>query len=162
MFSADEYTQGAAYELFQTIHRTPKINALSTEGDKPEKVKGTIELKNITFAYPTRPDATVFKDFSLKVRKGKTIALVGPSGCGKSSIVGLIQVWLRFCVLLVSMYGCASVCFLCLCMLMSVLCSLTPLCVTDPIFVCSVFLSFVPYQCVCVMCECVLCAVLYC
>ena len=41
-----------------------------------------IEFENVHFEYPSRPDAPVFRDLNLKVRKGETLALVGPSGCG--------------------------------------------------------------------------------
>jgi len=60
--------------------------------DKPNAIeKDTfekdIELKNISFKYK---DEYVLKDFSLKVPKGKTIALVGQSGSGKSTLANLI------------------------------------------------------------------------
>lgn len=41
-----------------------------------------IQFENVQFVYPTRPDAVVFSDLNLSVRKGETLALVGPSGCG--------------------------------------------------------------------------------
>ena len=66
---------------------------MSDEGEKPEKFDSTIEIKGVTFAYPTRPDIKVMEDFSLDIEVGKTYALVGPSGCGKSTIIQLI---LRF------------------------------------------------------------------
>jgi len=53
--------------------------------------KGELELRNVTFAYPTY--APVLKDFSLLVHPGERIALVGQSGAGKSTIVKLL---LRF------------------------------------------------------------------
>jgi len=53
-------------------------------------VKGEIELKNVNFNYPTRPDIPVLKNMSLKVEAGQTLALVGSSGCGKSTIVSLL------------------------------------------------------------------------
>lgn len=57
---------------------------------KPE-IKGEVELRHVKFAYPTRPDATVLKDFSLHVKPGQTLALVGRSGCGKSTSISLIE-----------------------------------------------------------------------
>jgi len=46
-----------------------------------------IELKNISFKYKKE---FVLKDFSLRIPKGQTIALVGQSGSGKSTIANLI------------------------------------------------------------------------
>lgn len=52
-----------------------------------------ISLNNVTFAYPSRPDVQVLRDFSATFQQGKTTALVGPSGSGKSTIVGLLERW---------------------------------------------------------------------
>jgi ABC-type multidrug transport system fused ATPase/permease subunit len=58
----------------------------------PQKVcSGEVELKNVHFSYPTRPDVEVLKGISIHVRPGQTVALVGMSGCGKSTIISLIQ-----------------------------------------------------------------------
>ncbi|GIL71759.1 hypothetical protein Vretimale_808 [Volvox reticuliferus] len=54
-------------------------------------VRGEIELRNVDFAYPSRPDVLIFRDFSLHVPAGKTVALVGSSGSGKSTVVQLIE-----------------------------------------------------------------------
>jgi ATP-binding cassette subfamily B (MDR/TAP) protein 1 len=50
-----------------------------------------IAFRNVTFAYPTRPQRKVMNHFSLNVNRGETVALVGPSGGGKSTTVGLIE-----------------------------------------------------------------------
>ena len=50
-----------------------------------------MEFKQVTFAYPSRPDTVVMDAFSVVANVGKTLALVGPSGCGKSTTVQLIQ-----------------------------------------------------------------------
>ncbi|EMP25131.1 ATP-binding cassette sub-family B member 10 [Chelonia mydas] len=52
--------------------------------------KGALEFKEIHFAYPTRPEISVFQDFSLSIPAGSVMALVGPSGSGKSTIVSLL------------------------------------------------------------------------
>ncbi len=51
-------------------------------------VRGEIELKDVTFAYPDRP--TVVKGLSLKIPAGQTIAIVGATGSGKSTLVKLL------------------------------------------------------------------------
>ncbi|CAN6227169.1 unnamed protein product [Urochloa humidicola] len=50
-----------------------------------------VELKNVTFAYPSRPDVAVLNGFSVRVKAGSTIAVVGASGSGKSTVVWLVQ-----------------------------------------------------------------------
>lgn len=51
---------------------------------------GTVEFKNVTFAYPNSSGVPVVKNFNLKVSKGETVAILGATGSGKSSIVNLI------------------------------------------------------------------------
>ena len=71
------------------------LEILETESnivDLPDAIKKTefttdINIKNISFKYQ---DDWVLKDFSLKVPKGHTVALVGQSGSGKSTIANLI------------------------------------------------------------------------
>ena len=83
----------AAAELFQLMDRKSKIDPFDDSGERPTDVVGYLDFSNISFAYPTRPDAKVLDDFSLHIPAGKTTALVGASGSGKSTIVGLIERW---------------------------------------------------------------------
>jgi ATP-binding cassette, subfamily B (MDR/TAP), member 1 len=69
------------------IDRVPTIDGLSDQGETPEKKPdGQIELRAVDFAYPTRPDILICKDYSLVINPGENIALVGASGCGKVSL----------------------------------------------------------------------------
>ncbi|KAK1286050.1 ABC transporter B family member 6 [Acorus calamus] len=77
--------------VFEIIDRVPKIDPDDNSGLKPPNVYGSIELKNIDFCYPTRPEVMVLSNFSLKVNGGQTVAVVGVSGSGKSTIIGLIE-----------------------------------------------------------------------
>lgn len=56
-----------------------------------EKMTGGIEMKKVDFAYPSRPNSLVLREFSLEVKAGTSIGLVGKSGCGKSTVIALIQ-----------------------------------------------------------------------
>ncbi len=61
-----------------------------------EKLKGRIEVKNITFGYSKLKPA-MLNNISFTIEAGKSLALVGASGCGKSTIgkliSGLINPW---------------------------------------------------------------------
>lgn len=56
-----------------------------------EKSDGAITLTNVTFSYPTRPEAAVLYGLNISATPGKALALVGTSGCGKSTVVSLIE-----------------------------------------------------------------------
>ncbi|CAK9263783.1 unnamed protein product [Sphagnum jensenii] len=81
----------AAASVFEILDHRTEIDANNPKAEKVEKVDGNIEFLNVQFAYPSRPDVMVFKNFSLKVDVGSTVAMVGQSGSGKSTIIGLIE-----------------------------------------------------------------------
>ncbi|WP_062259988.1 ABC transporter transmembrane domain-containing protein [Endozoicomonas arenosclerae] len=59
----------------------------------PESVGGSLQLNQVTYAYPSRLDEPALKAFSLNIKPGERVALVGPSGAGKSTLFELL---LRF------------------------------------------------------------------
>ncbi|KAK8558479.1 hypothetical protein V6N13_103654 [Hibiscus sabdariffa] len=81
----------AAAKIFSVIDHKPNIDRNSESGLELESVTGLVELKNVDFAYPSRPDVKILNNVSLCVPSGKTIALVGSSGSGKSTVVSLIE-----------------------------------------------------------------------
>ena len=96
LVGVSEYTK--AKKAFSSVFSTMDTKTLidpSEEGNKgkitPENLKGKIEFKNVTFAYPTRPDQKILRDISLTIPEGHSAALVGYSGCGKSTIIQLIE-----------------------------------------------------------------------
>lgn len=83
----------AADELFRTVDRVSLIDAMSTEGLMPGSCTGNIEIHDLAFAYPSRPDNRVLNGLSLSIPAKKTTALVGASGSGKSTVIGLLERW---------------------------------------------------------------------
>ncbi len=51
---------------------------------------GTIEFKNVSFAYPNSSLENVLTDISFKIEPGESIGILGSTGCGKSTLVNLI------------------------------------------------------------------------
>lgn len=85
-----EAGRAACEMLYAVIDRTPGIDANKAGVILPELV-GDIELENVTFAYPIRPDRQVFNNFNLVIPAGKSLALVGESGSGKSTVIQLVE-----------------------------------------------------------------------
>ncbi|KAM4617028.1 ABC-type oligopeptide transporter ABCB9 [Polymixia lowei] len=80
---------GAAEKVFEYMDRKPKHPLDGKEA--PDTCKGLVEFKDVTFAYPTRPETDILKGVSFTLQPGQVTALVGPSGSGKSSCVGLLE-----------------------------------------------------------------------
>ncbi|KAL0883026.1 hypothetical protein ABMA27_016507 [Loxostege sticticalis] len=83
--------RGAGAQIFRLLDNVPTINPLLDSGMKPDHIEGNVELKDVVFHYPSRPEVLVLKSVSLSVSRGHSVALVGHSGCGKSTIVQLIS-----------------------------------------------------------------------
>jgi ATP-binding cassette subfamily B protein len=58
------------------------------DGIIPEKLKGEIEFRNVSFEYDYEP---ILKNINFKVRPGQTVAIFGQTGAGKSTIINLIE-----------------------------------------------------------------------
>ena len=83
---------GASERIRELLATPTEIAAPATPLALPAP-RGEVAFDNVTFSYPTRPQAEALKDFSLAVKPGEVVALVGPSGAGKSTV---FQLLLRF------------------------------------------------------------------
>ncbi|KND00616.1 uncharacterized protein SPPG_03744 [Spizellomyces punctatus DAOM BR117] len=83
----------AALGILDILDRTSRIDATSTEGERPAKPQGRPSTIDTHFAYPTRPDISILRGLNIAAEVGTTVALVGHSGCGKSTVLGLLERW---------------------------------------------------------------------
>ncbi len=84
---------GAMQRIDELMRAQPGIRPPAAPKALPELPVGEVEMRDVNFAYPGRPDLPALRDFTLSVRPGETVALVGPSGAGKSTVFRLL---LRF------------------------------------------------------------------
>jgi len=79
----------AAERVFNVIYTEPEMN--EGEINTFDANSASIEMRNVSFNYPTRPDIAVLKDCNLLIEPGMHVALVGASGSGKSTLAALIS-----------------------------------------------------------------------
>ncbi|KAJ0651014.1 putative ABC-type xenobiotic transporter [Helianthus annuus] len=83
--------KSSANSVFAILDRESEIDLSDESGLTLETVKGEIDIRHVSFRYPTRPDVEIFRDLCLTIHSGKTVALVGESGSGKSTVIQLLQ-----------------------------------------------------------------------
>lgn len=83
----------SADRVFSLLDWVPEPASEKTLVVNPAKIRGKIEFRNVSFAYPSAPDRLVLKNFSVVIQPGMKVGIVGHTGAGKSSFVQLL---LRF------------------------------------------------------------------
>ena len=90
-FAPDAKKASAASKMvFKVINRPSLIDGTSEDGLTHDTCKGRIQLKNVAFSYPSRPDSKILTGINLCMSK-TTVGLVGESGGGKSTVMALVQ-----------------------------------------------------------------------
>jgi ATP-binding cassette subfamily B protein len=84
---------GAAERLSELLHVQSQIRSPRQPKPLPQPPRGEIAFRDVSFAYPLRPETNAIDRLSLAVTPGERVALVGPSGAGKTTIFALL---LRF------------------------------------------------------------------
>ncbi|HEY8433664.1 MAG TPA: ABC transporter transmembrane domain-containing protein [Sphingomicrobium sp.] len=82
---------GASERLSELLHAQSDIRAPAEPVKLPEPALGALTFEDVTFHYPTRPEASALEEFSLDVKSRERLALVGPSGAGKTTIFQLAE-----------------------------------------------------------------------
>ena len=76
---------GRVFELIEAPARSPEPE----NPQRPQEVKGKVEIKNLRFSYA--PEKPLIDDFQLSVEPGQRVAIVGPTGCGKTTFINLLM-----------------------------------------------------------------------
>jgi len=87
VYAEMQHTIASAERVFSLIDAEPEVADRAGAVD-PGTIRGAIEFDHVDFWYES--DKPVLTGFTLKVKRGETIALVGPTGGGKSTIVNLL------------------------------------------------------------------------
>ncbi|MCT2539527.1 ABC transporter transmembrane domain-containing protein [Sedimentimonas flavescens] len=82
---------GATERLVELIGAEDSVKDPEHPVPLPMPARGAIDLENVTFHYPSRPETSALEEVTLSIKPGETVALVGPSGAGKTTVIQLIQ-----------------------------------------------------------------------
>ncbi|MGM0215120.1 ABC transporter ATP-binding protein [Enterococcus sp. AZ109] len=79
----------SALRIQEVFDRDPEIKD-NSEGITMPELKGYVEFKNVTFAYPGHSESPVIRNVSFTASPGETVAFIGSTGSGKSTLIQLI------------------------------------------------------------------------
>jgi len=84
---------GAMERLMELLEAKNEIAAPENPKQLNGEFRGLLELDEVEFCYPSRPETPALNKVSLSIQPGESVALVGPSGAGKSTLFDMV---LRF------------------------------------------------------------------
>ena len=82
---------GGTERIFEFLALKSSLKIPLEPKSLPSPLQGHLQIKDLSFAYPSRPEKLILKDVSFEAFKGETIALVGPSGVGKTTLFNLLM-----------------------------------------------------------------------
>lgn len=91
LYTTSMKAAGASRRVFQILDRTSTMPKSGNKCPLQDQDDGEVELDDVWFAYPSRPNNMVLQGINLRMKPGAKVALVGPSGGGKTTIANLIE-----------------------------------------------------------------------
>lgn len=88
IFQTFSRAKASADRINEVLHSSDIIT--DGTGMHETHVKGSVEFRNVSFAYPGSDEHRVLENISFQVYPGETFAIIGATGSGKSSLVHLI------------------------------------------------------------------------
>lgn len=88
-FAVLQKTIGASSRIREILNQPAEVSAERIT-IKPN-IRGEVDFRGVSFAYPSRPETTVCRDITFHVVPGMKVALVGASGSGKSTLIKLLM-----------------------------------------------------------------------
>ncbi len=86
-----QQTAAASERVFEFLGETEEVaepvDALKVDRCQPDL--GAVEFDHVAFGY--KPETTIIRDFSAKLKTGQKVAIVGPTGAGKTTMVKLLM-----------------------------------------------------------------------
>lgn len=79
----------ASAKVMEIYYSEPEIKDAEDVIDKPDRFKGEVEFKNVSFQY-SDAKLPVLEHISFTAKPGETVAIMGETGCGKTSLIHLI------------------------------------------------------------------------
>ncbi|MBQ7639213.1 MAG: ABC transporter ATP-binding protein [Clostridia bacterium] len=87
IFQTFTRAKASADRINEVLESPPSIE--DGENEQIETGRGTVEFRDVCFAYPGTSD-NVLEHIDLTVRRGETLAIIGSTGSGKTTLVDLI------------------------------------------------------------------------
>lgn len=90
LFNCVKELTGISHRFFEILDEVPLIE---NRGTAQPDAHGplTLTFDQVSFAYPSSPDAKVIDSLAVEIKQGEVVALVGPSGSGKSTLFKLLM-----------------------------------------------------------------------
>ena len=83
-------TIGASERILEILNDPSEVSLNQQYGEHQIEF-GEIEIKDLQFSYPSRPEVEIIKGINFTIHPGQKIAIVGSSGTGKSTLAQLLM-----------------------------------------------------------------------